>query len=112
MVAFYGDGGSGPTHDYIVTTTAAMSTAVWHLVTCVYTGNQNVTIYIDATVPAQTNNGGTGTLAYSTGNSQVNEFGVDGVVMDATIDDLRLYSRALAPWEIMQIYQQGLLNHN
>ena len=99
---------SGYNPDYTVTSNATISTGVWTHIAGVYTNADGVLrIYVNGVADGTTN--GSGTIssaagvktymgAYSNGSSApTNPFA-------GTIDDVRVYNRALSPQEIWQLY--------
>ena len=83
----------------------------WYFVTAVY-DNKNMEIYLNG----QPHN--TGTFGYDTGSTTpdqnlsigVRRYGASNIdhYFDGSVDDVRIYNRALTTTEVLQLYNAGL----
>lgn len=83
----------------------------WVLATAVYTGSQ-VRLYINAKTPKTTST--SGTMAWATSldvplciGAETSASGCTSAFLNGSIDDVRLYDRALSASEVTQLYNQG-----
>ncbi len=92
-----------------IVSATAPAVNVWHLISYVQTGN-GVNLYIDgalaATAGNPTQSGAVGLIRIGSFNSSYPD-----PYWNGSIDDVRLYNRALSAAEIKQLYNQGTGSH-
>ncbi|UCF42950.1 MAG: LamG domain-containing protein [Planctomycetota bacterium] len=84
---------------------AVDDTSKWYHLTGVYNGSE-VIVYIDGV--AGTPAGHTGNIYNSSMPLRISGYGNGHRTVDGTIDDVRIYNRALSGAEIWQLYEDGL----
>lgn len=91
---------------YTATSPSALSSGVWYLVTGVYDGANTITLYVNQTSVASTPGVGASLNGASTVHVRI------GNGITAFIDDVRIYSKALAAPDIANLYAgtYGLLS--
>jgi len=108
LVVSYGDGaGTGPSHRRTKKGNTALAADTWYHVTAVIRGPQDMDLYIDGADDGGTYSGTGGSLNYINGDSYI-AVGVGGSSIyyaDATLDEVKLYDRALSAAEAQQLYQ-------
>jgi len=81
-----------------------LDSAQWHHLACVYNAHLNVDIYVDGVKMATQWNNGTGdTIQYSSTPGKIGS-GYDNFPFNGSIDDIRVYNRALSESEIHELY--------
>jgi hypothetical protein len=108
------DGGA---HQHSVTSTTALNTKEWILVTGVW-DTPNLRIYING-VETDTSNIGAGTLRVNTSgpgggvgaNNNLSDV-APASVFNGMLDDVRLYNRALTAQEVKELYLSGIVMRN
>jgi hypothetical protein len=85
-------------------TTASLTDGNWHHAVMVVTGGNTVTLYLDGTIPGTALNNA-GTMSGYSNNSNV-RIGTDynSEFFTGTIDDVRVYNRALSASEVWRLY--------
>ena len=91
-------------------TTGALRDTRWHHVFCVYNG-ATISVYVDGvlsgTPVAQTGNLNSRTDAICIGSASLTSTTCGSSPSDATMDDMRIYNRALSAAEVKQLYNMG-----
>lgn len=103
-LAVYGGSGS----NYQIKNTGSISTSQWHHVACTFVATTSVSIYIDGVSQSVS---GTNGAVTSVGAASTNvRFGQEATPQNSflgSLDDVRFYNRALAPWEVLALYAAG-----
>jgi len=105
----YGDGGTtSASHRRSKTGTTIFTQDNWYHVVAVIRGPIDMDLYVNSVNDEGTYSGSGATLAYSNESCLIGSNYISSLFFHGTIDDVRLYSRALYNSEIKQLYQNGL----
>ncbi|MDF1498837.1 MAG: LamG domain-containing protein, partial [Patescibacteria group bacterium] len=100
----YGDGiGAGPTDRRTKVGTTTLSVETWYHVVAVIRGPSDIDLYINGVDDGGTYSGTGGSMAYTTANAKISN---NINPFNGSLDDVRIYNRALSADEIRQHYNQ------
>ncbi len=99
---------SDASHNLITTFVSSLADNSWHMLTGVYNG-ANVSLYIDGTFASTTvNNGTPNVIYYQSGGDAIGRGGnFSGNYWGGSVDDVRIYNRALSAAEVSALYNGG-----
>jgi len=102
----YGDGGPADMwHRRSKVGTTELSADTWYHVAAVINGPTDINLYINGVDDGGIYSGSGGSLTYSTSNSYIGSHKLfNEEFFDGSIDDVRIYDRALSAVEIQQLY--------
>lgn len=113
IVFFVADSATDPGSNYIETTTSSWSTGSWHHVAVTYDGSlaaaDRAKVYIDGALESSTVTGTiSGTLLDASSPLKIGDFvGLDRF-FNGSLDEVKVYDRALGEAEIVAEYDAGL----
>lgn len=115
IAAFYGDGTGLGTHYFekLPGNNVLLNLNAWNFVG-VTAVSQNVAANINGILSNGSNGDGSGTattMGYTSSPAQIAKVSGVGNAPAGPVDDMRIYNRVLAPWEISQVMWQGLQGH-
>ena len=97
---------SGSNPDIEIISNASIPDNTWTLVTATYSSsNSNLSLYINGTF--DTSGSYTGTIYNSVVTMNIGAQNTPSSFLTGTLDDIRIYSRALSVSEILQLYSAG-----
>jgi hypothetical protein len=91
--------------NYFATTPVPEQTGLWYHLVGTYDGSE-IKLYINSNLEASTSYS-TSNLADYTTSLEIGRSEGAGRYWDGLIDDVRIYNRALEPYEVFQLYQWG-----
>ncbi len=104
----FGNGGApGGNSRQSKVSTAAITAGTWYFLCATMVSASNMQIYINGANAGGSYTGSGGTLAYSGTGSAIGKGVWGDAYAHGIIDDVRVYSRALYPWEVEELYRAG-----
>jgi len=104
----YGDGGTpGPESRRTKDGATTLSANTWYNVTVVINGPTDINIYLNGVDDGGTYSGTGDALTYSTGEMFIGQASASNSVFDGSIDEVRMYNRALSADEVTRLYNVG-----
>jgi len=107
--ALFGNGGiAGPMSRNDKTGTTVLQDDVWYHIVAVIRGYNDMDIYVNGVNDGGTYEGFATSIAYRASSAKIGFSGEAGSYFNGTIDEVRIYSRALSQLEIQNMYFSAL----